>query len=84
MPKERIYGRPGDDSTVDNDVSIQWEKAQPHRELDDDGYGGYVSISLVPRTTDAPHAAAYLDRTALNKLVAVARRARGAAYGADE
>lgn len=85
MPKERIYSKPNkNDPTIEHDLSIQWGKRTLTQERDDDGFHGYVSVSLVQATQDAPAAIGYFDRTALNKAILVLRRARDQAFGRDE
>lgn len=90
MPKERIYSVPVDTDVCD--VSLSWEKADDRPGVhvhDGDSFEGYVNVALVTRTAsgaDGEGVVGYarLDRTGLNHLIRNAKRARNAAFGADE
>jgi hypothetical protein len=84
MPKERVYGRRiADHPDLAYDLSIQWDKASEAHEYDEDGLAGHVSISMVEQTSDDVRFIAYFDRTALNKLIRTAMKARDQAFGSD-
>lgn len=78
MPKERVYGVKSDDPTTSHDMFVGWEKLSQ----DDDGLGA-VTVCLVEQTGDMPREVTYLDRSGINRLIRVLRRARDSAFGAD-
>lgn len=90
MPKERIYSVNASPDVCD--VSVSWEKADDRPGVhthDGDSFEGYVNLALVTRTEsghDGEGVVGYarLDRTGVNLLIRNAKRARNAAFGADE
>lgn len=87
MPKERIYGGEHKDepNSEAKDVVILWHKADvAAHTYENDGYAGNVYIGQCGQTEDGPVNWTTLDRTSINRMVSALRRARNAAFGADE